>query len=438
MLAAREVSLAARPTAEVVEALDQTATHWLDRGDPCRAGAERWLPRVTGYAGATISDALDALFEGLRAPALWGLIEEELGDRQALDTFVPRSHFPTRCRAFGPRLAVVTCAGNVPVASLPSIVHCLLLKSACLVRVSRSEPLLPSLFAQSLARTAPWMAGSLAAVWWPAAESAAGTGEREGTRDGAVEEVLFDRAEAWIGYGSERTVESLRRQLPGYIRFQAHGHRIGFGVVTREQLTPHSLERAAAAAARDITTFDQQGCVSPRVFFVEEGSTGVSREFARALAERLEALRVSLPPRPLQPDEAAEVHQQRARLEMRSLAGEPVMLLQSAAGTAWTVILDPAADLTSAGVGRTTVIRPLARTEELPALLAPYRRYLQAAGVSAPEERWPQLAAMLGEAGVTRLAPLGQTQEPDAGWHHDGRPRLADLVRWVDWEAAEQ
>jgi hypothetical protein len=31
---------------------------------------------------------------------------------------------------------------------------------------------------------------------------------------------------------------------------------------------------------------------------------------------------------------------------------------------------------------------------------------------------------------------LGRTQRPAAGWRADGRPRIADLVRWLDCEPA--
>jgi hypothetical protein len=98
------------------------------------------------------------------------------------------------------------------------------------------------------------------------------------------------------------------------------------------------------------------------------------------------------------------------------------------------VLLDPAADLASAGANRTAVLRPIPSLRHLLPLLAPYRPYLQTAAVAADAARWPEIAALLGAAGVTRLCPLGRTQHPSPGWHHDGRPRLADLVRWVDWE----
>jgi len=42
---------------------------------------------------------------------------------------------------------------------------------------------------------------------------------------------------------------------------------------------------------------------------------------------------------------------------------------------------------------------------------------------------------MLGEAGVTRIAALGDMTAPEAGWHHDGRFNLSDLVQITEIDA---
>ena len=44
------------------------------------------------------------------------------------------------------------------------------------------------------------------------------------------------------------------------------------------------------------------------------------------------------------------------------------------------------------------------------------------------------LATELARWGVTRVCPLGEMQESPLTWRHDGRPALADLIMWTDWE----
>ena len=48
---------------------------------------------------------------------------------------------------------------------------------------------------------------------------------------------------------------------------------------------------------------------------------------------------------------------------------------------------------------------------------------------------WPEL---LGAAGVTRISAIGAMSSPEAGWHHDGRFNLLDLVRMVEIEQSAE
>ena len=49
-----------------------------------------------------------------------------------------------------------------------------------------------------------------------------------------------------------------------------------------------------------------------------------------------------------------------------------------------------------------------------------------------------RVADALGQAGVTRICALGAMTSPEAGWHHDGRFNLLDLVRMVEIEASAE
>ena len=72
--------------------------------------------------------------------------------------------------------------------------------------------------------------------------------------------------------------------------------------------------------------------------------------------------------------------------------------------------------------------------EDVVPLVAPHARFLQTAGIAAAPEQLHRLAESLGRVGVTRIAALGAMTAPEAGWHHDGRFNLLDLVRMVEIE----
>jgi len=64
----------------------------------------------------------------------------------------------------------------------------------------------------------------------------------------------------------------------------------------------------------------------------------------------------------------------------------------------------------------------------------PVRGTVSTIGLAAPEDEAPELALTMARWGATRVCPLGQMQSPSLLWRHDGRPSLADLVTWTDFE----
>jgi hypothetical protein len=76
--------------------------------------------------------------------------------------------------------------------------------------------------------------------------------------------------------------------------------------------------------------------------------------------------------------------------------------------------------------------------EDVVPLVAPHARFLQTAGIAAEPQELFRLAEALGRVGVTRLCALGAMTAPEAGWHHDGRFNLADLVRMVEIEQSAE
>ena len=71
-------------------------------------------------------------------------------------------------------------------------------------------------------------------------------------------------------------------------------------------------------------------------------------------------------------------------------------------------------------------------------LVAPHARFLQTAGLACDPRELFALGEALGRAGVTRIAALGAMTAPEAGWHHDGRFNLLDLVRMVEIDAGAE
>lgn len=408
-------ALAARPARELAALLGGVAERFLSEGDALREAALSALPAVAGYSPEMARLVLDGMAAQWRGERLLDLLGREFGDAAVLDGFVRLGG--RRVLAVAPALTVQLFAGNVPGVTVTALVRSLLVKSPVLGKAASGEPLLPALFARALAEQDAALGRALAVAWW-----------RGGNQ--YLERAALERAEAVVAYGSNDSVGSLRRRAPPGARFIGYGHKFSFGVVARERAT----SAAARAAAIDVATFDQRGCVSPQLIYVEEGGAASPREWAGLLASELAKLEPRLPRGPLSPGEASALRELRAETDFAGLSEGGARLFEPARGTGWLVIFDPDPAPAPSCLNRAVRVKPVSSLGEVPDLVARAAPLLQTVGVAAPECRVEELAVRLAVFGASRVCPLGQMSWPPPEWHHDGLPPLRSLVRWCDWE----
>jgi hypothetical protein len=93
----------------------------------------------------------------------------------------------------------------------------------------------------------------------------------------------------------------------------------------------------ARQAALDVARYDQQGCYSPHVFYVQQGGRVSPQDFAHHLASELAGLQHKLPRRVLSLEEAMQVGAWREAQEFAALNDDRTQLSgtgQSASATA--------------------------------------------------------------------------------------------------------
>lgn len=416
LLAARARVLRRRPLETVLASLDGAVALFLDPTSRARRAAEAVLPAETGLSPEMIRHVLPFLFQEYRAERLEALVREELGDPRVLDAFVPAPG--GRRKAYGPTLITQVLAGNLPGAGLDGVIFALLVKSAALVKASSSAPSLPLVFARALAGVDPDLGACLAVVSWPGGHA-------------ALEEIAFSRADIVLASGSDESLAAIQKRVRG--RFIGYGHKVSFSVIARERLA--DAEELARQAAYDVVLFDQRGCLSPQLVYVEAGGEVSPREFAALLAHALERWQTVLPRGAVPAEASVAIRRVRDEAEWHALAGKEVVLHASAQGTEWTVIYEADPLFVASPLYRTVRVKPLSTLAQLTDAVMPRRAHLEAAGVAAGPGRLVEIADALGQVGVSRIAQIGTMQTPPLSWRHGGRPRLADLVRWVALEA---
>ena len=226
-----------RRTEQIVEAIARAAQSWLPESSPWRAQAIDRAPSVTGFSAAMVNEIIARTFAPVTVEALHALLDRELGDRRALDEFRP--HGPAQARAHGPGLITHMLAGNVPAPGVLSIICGLLVKSGNLVKMSSSDLVFPSLFAESLRAVDAELGACVATLDWPRTEV-------------SVTVAAVAGADAVIGYGDDSTIIALRRITPAGATFLGYGQKVSFAFIAKEAMTAANLPALAALAAEEV------------------------------------------------------------------------------------------------------------------------------------------------------------------------------------------
>lgn len=408
-----------QPVAHIVDAIDAAAARLADPTDPARRTLEEALPALTGYSPPMIRLVLERIIPQWRKDALMRLLEAEFGDPARLDGFSPRPGGGAS-RPFGPRLAFHVFSGNVPGVAVTSLVRALLVKAPSLGKTASGEPLLAAVFARTLAGFEPRLGDCLAVTYW-----------RGG--DQALEDVALRAADTVIVYGGDDAVNAIRTRTPRSTRLVEHGPKLSFAVVAREALSRETVRTTAEDAALAVATFDQQGCVSPHVVYVEDRGDTAPAAFAESLADALRAVEDELPRGTLEPAEAATIHNVRGAAEFRMLAGKDVRI-HASHGTQYTVIWEADPAFNPSCLHRVVWVKPVPSIDAVVPLVRPFAPWLQTVGVAADPDRATALALRLAPLGISRVASLRNMPWPLPHWHHDGSEPLRELVRWVDLE----
>jgi len=260
-----------------------------------------------------------------------------------------------------------------------------------------------------------------------------------------LEEALFAQCDCVTATGHDETLTAIQRRLPRRTRFVGYGHRVSFAFVTSGVLSGLNAKKVVERAAADVTAWNQLGCLSPHVIYVETGGKILPEQFAVMLSEEL-ARREEVEPRgELSVEESAVISSRRSFYEVRAacseegnfgLNAEPIVtrLWGSEDSTAWTVVYESDGRFQMSCLNRFIYVKSVEDLDKALAGADGVRDQVSTVGLAAPEDKAQALATQLARWGVTRVCSLGSMQEPPLMWRHDGRLALGELVRWTDWE----
>ncbi len=365
-----------------LERLSDALTEWSDPDGVSQTLARRLLPEWTGFSPGVVAEGIRCQAARWSPPAI----------AQAISSAHPRfvgDH---------PRPAAVMAAGNVPGLAALDLVLSLVAGDPVFVKLPSREPVTATMLAIAITRalgvadgTRPMLLAS-----WPGG-------------DPDLERPVFTWASYALVSGTDATVRALvDRWAHTGVRISPMGHRVSAAYLPRDGF---DLDESAWRLAVDVAIWDQEGCLSPHVVFVDRALD--ARAFAERLADRLGRLATELPRGVTPLATRAAIRHRISRAETAALGtGERAVWPVDGGGA----VLVERGPLIPSPLGRAVVVRQVDSPTALWESLEAWSGRLQSLGVGDDPGACLSLVHGLECLGATRLCAIGRMQEPGPGW----------------------
>jgi hypothetical protein len=221
-------------------------------------------------------------------------------------------------------------------------------------------------------------------------------------------------------YGSDDTVAIMAARL-GADRLIAHGHGVSVAYCGADALDDARINGTIARLSLDICAYDQRGCLSPQVVYVEETPRLSARDFGERLAETgLDPMSQVLPRGPLPAEIGA------AQAQWRGMAEVEGALLS---GDTYAVSIPEAGPIRWSPGYRNVTIASVGGLDDALNAMEPIGSNLKCVG--ADRASVGRVRSSLANSAVLTavVCTLGEMQTPTFDAPADGRPIWQGLSR---------
>jgi acyl-CoA reductase-like NAD-dependent aldehyde dehydrogenase len=304
-------------------------------------------------------------------------------------------------------MLAVVLAGNVFTASVRSIFVALLLGVPVIVKASSNEVTFPAMSRDALRRANATLGAAIDIVAFPGG-------------DVDCEPALVERAEALSVYGSDETLAAMASRIQGSSLIP-HGHGVSVAYCSADALCDARRSETIAGLSLDICAYDQRGCLSPQLVFIEASAERSAEDFAIGLAEEgLAAMDRTLPRGPLPALAGAEQAQWRGVAEV-----EGSLIRGASYGLA---IRSPQSIRWSPGYRNVTIV-PVRTIDEAFDAMKPMGASLKCVGADPASIRDVQARLGQSQALSAYTCAIGSMQTPALDAPADGFPIWHGLLR---------
>ncbi|MEZ5405121.1 MAG: acyl-CoA reductase [Verrucomicrobiia bacterium] len=226
-----------------------------------------------------------------------------------------------------------------------------------------------------------------------------------------ISDATIQKADAVIVYGNDSTLETFRKRVIGEKkkkRFLGYGHKLSCGIIFSQDINPSTAQKVVT----DFLTYNQEGCLSPHLFYVLGNVDQLACLLSQAIKKSFKKL--SLPP--LTSQQKAQIY----------LARQEALLHKNKVFTPTddlniTLIVEKNSTFKTSCLHRVLHLKPARNLAHVTKLLAPIRPHLSTVSMSRVKPF---------DCGAARFCPIGQMQFPSLFWKQDGFGTLSELVTW--------
>ncbi len=305
-----------------------------------------------------------------------------------------------------------------------------------LIKNSRQEPIFTPILFSAIEEIDPSLVNSIGIMIWD-------------YNDTSLQEFLISKSDLVIAAAADFTIAEIDQvirqvQKSGKkIRFHRHGHKVSFSTIGKDYLTSESMQinhknierihLTTLLSAVDSIYWDQNGCLSSRIHFVERGDSTLydPYSYGKLLAEKIRILSVLLP-RGKQP-----LHNLHNRFDKYSaLTATGYVHLCSRYEDDFLVVVDErtwSPSILKAVINdcieRTIIVRPVDNIDDVP---NNYLKWLpknnlqtMSVAIDGPDhstwsQRFTNFVDLLGRRGITGIRSIGRGPFPQLTYSWDG------------------
>lgn len=350
----------------LIKSLRQVAHRWLDKKDCLRQEAIAMAAQEFCLSPASFEWALEWIF------SLW--------TETRIREIVENNPFKQS------KYAAQVLAGNTPAMLAQGFLQGAILNIPQCIKIPKAQ----SRFARLLHRSFEESAAYLSALW------------EVDTWQNRLPQFYtkLSQADVVFAYGRDETMATLKSHLSAHAIYRAHGQVESAAIIFKEAADRQALERLAY----DMLSYDQRGCLSPRLTFIERGGVLSPEDCATIFAEEiLPPVAAQFPRGGLFPGEAERI------LHQGIVCGFRGSLYR---GKDWTVSYAEHAPWPEETLPRFMLFKPFVARKGIITELTPFKERLICLGLAGREETLSWLAESL----KVPVCQLGKMQKQVLVW----------------------